>query len=231
MRAQPRPTRSARTFLALAAGAVLVAACSNSADDALRPDLAFPVVTSSRLISEAVEHKPVLAATAADEKQKLDGFVLDYIRSGGGPFVIRIGYRPGERAGAENEAAALRRYVVGRGLRQDEVQVEMSEEREAVGELVVISYERYSVRLPSCGDESKGTGFNPRNTHHSNLGCSTQRNLAAMVSNPADLVQMRRPTPADNVRRSLVLQNYRAGQPTESVSDIEPTTLSDVATD
>lgn len=209
----------------------LLAGCSNTGEDALRPEIDYPVVTSSRLVSEAVEHKPVRATAAANEKRQLDAFVLDYIRSGGGPFVIRIGHRPDAREAAEAESVALRRYVVGRGLRQDEVVIELSEEREAVEDLVVVSYERYTVRLPTCGDESKSTGFNPDNTHHSNLGCSTQRNLAAMVSNPADLVRMRRPTPADNVRRSLVLQNYRLGQPTESVTEVEPSTLSDVATE
>lgn len=44
-----------------------------------------------------------------------------------------------------------------------------------------------------------------------NLGCSSQRNLAAMVDNPADLVQPRGEGPAYNGRRTVVTDKYRKG--------------------
>ena len=44
-----------------------------------------------------------------------------------------------------------------------------------------------------------------------NLGCATQRNLAAMVDNPADLVQPRGETPAYAARRSVAIDKYRKG--------------------
>jgi pilus assembly protein CpaD len=47
-----------------------------------------------------------------------------------------------------------------------------------------------------------------------NFGCASQRNLAAMVDNPADLVQPRGETPADVTRRTQVMGAYRQGQPT-----------------
>ena len=47
-----------------------------------------------------------------------------------------------------------------------------------------------------------------------NLGCATQRNLAAMVDNPADLVQPRGETPAYSARRTVVLDKYRKGEST-----------------
>ncbi len=47
-----------------------------------------------------------------------------------------------------------------------------------------------------------------------NHGCSTQRNLAAMVDDPADLAQPRGETPAYTARRTTVLEKYRAGQAT-----------------
>ncbi len=46
-----------------------------------------------------------------------------------------------------------------------------------------------------------------------NHGCATQRNLAAMVDNPADLVQPRGETPAYTMRRTTVMEKYRAGSP------------------
>ena len=47
-----------------------------------------------------------------------------------------------------------------------------------------------------------------------NLGCATQRNLAAQVDNPADLVQPRAETPALTSRRATALDKYRKGEPT-----------------
>ena len=45
-----------------------------------------------------------------------------------------------------------------------------------------------------------------------NLGCAHQRNLAAMVDNPADLVQPRGEAPAYSARRSVAIEKYRRGE-------------------
>jgi len=58
-----------------------------------------------------------------------------------------------------------------------------------------------------------------QNKPYWNLGCATQRNLAAMVDNPADLVQPRGESPAYEGRRTIVLDKYRKG---ESPSAVNP---------
>jgi pilus assembly protein CpaD len=50
-----------------------------------------------------------------------------------------------------------------------------------------------------------------------NLGCSTQRNFAAMVDNKADLVQPRGETPPYTARRTVVLEKYRRGESSSTV--------------
>ena len=50
------------------------------------------------------------------------------------------------------------------------------------------------------------------NRNYWNLGCASQRNLAAMVANPADLVQPRGEDPISTNRRSVVLDKYRKGE-------------------
>lgn len=68
-----------------------------------------------------------------------------------------------------------------------------------------------------------------RNRPYHNLGCANQRNLAAMVENPADLVQPRPEAPAYAARRSVVLDKYRKGEPTATmVQNPDKGTLSDV---
>lgn len=62
-----------------------------------------------------------------------------------------------------------------------------------------------------------------------NLGCSSQRNLAAMVDNPADLVQPRGETPAFTERRTTVLKKYQKGESTATVyPDLDKNKISDV---
>ena len=56
----------------------------------------------------------------------------------------------------------------------------------------------------------------------------TQRNLAAMIDNPADLVQPRPETPAYTARRTAGFEKYRKGDPTATVyPEAEKAKLSD----
>jgi len=55
------------------------------------------------------------------------------------------------------------------------------------------------------------------NREYYNLGCASQRNLAAMVENPADLVQPRSEIPVYTERRTTVLKKYSRGESTATV--------------
>jgi pilus assembly protein CpaD len=56
-----------------------------------------------------------------------------------------------------------------------------------------------------------------QNTQYYNFGCSYQRNMAAMVDNPADLVQPRPETPPYTARRTVSFEKYRKGTTTATV--------------
>lgn len=82
---------------------------------------------------------------------------------------------------------------------------------------VRITYPRMTAQAGPCGvwPEDIGPSLNRdynENQPPWNYGCATQRNLAAMVENPADLVQPRAETPAYTMRRTTVMEKYRAGQ-------------------
>ena len=84
---------------------------------------------------------------------------------------------------------------------------------------VRISYPRIQAQAGPCGlwPESIGPSMNRdyfENQPPWNYGCATQRNLAAEVSDPSDLVQPRGETSAYAMRRSSVLEKYREGQST-----------------
>jgi pilus assembly protein CpaD len=63
-----------------------------------------------------------------------------------------------------------------------------------------------------------------------NLGCATQRNLATMVTNPADLIQPRAVGAVYQARRTTVLEKYRAGDSTVAADpNADKGKISDVA--
>lgn len=67
------------------------------------------------------------------------------------------------------------------------------------------------------------------NMDYWNLGCATQRNLAAMVENKADLVQPRGEVPPYTGRRTTVLDKYHRGETTQAINpDKDQGKISDV---
>ena len=79
-----------------------------------------------------------------------------------------------------------------------------------------LNYARLSAHAGPCGQwNDLGPTTDPayiENWPHWNLGCATQRNLASMVDNSADLVQPRGETPAYRARRSVTMDKYRKGE-------------------
>jgi pilus assembly protein CpaD len=79
------------------------------------------------------------------------------------------------------------------------------------------------------GPSIKNKGY-LENKPYYNLGCAQQRNLAAMVSNPSDLVQPRPENPAYAARRTYALDKYRKGESTASVyPDADKTKISNLS--
>ena len=82
---------------------------------------------------------------------------------------------------------------------------------------IKLNYSRLSAQAGPCGlwPADLGPSFDPSYTDNRaywNLGCASQRNLAAMVANPADLVQPRGETPVYEGRRAVALDKWRKGE-------------------
>jgi pilus assembly protein CpaD len=83
-----------------------------------------------------------------------------------------------------------------------------------------LSYARIAATAGPCGlwPEDLGPSIHNsgyyENKPYYNFGCASQRNLAAMVDNPTDLVQPREETPPYTARRSAAFEKYRRGTTT-----------------
>jgi pilus assembly protein CpaD len=87
-----------------------------------------------------------------------------------------------------------------------------------------VSYPKVAGQAGPCGlwPEDIGPSYNRDHFENQpmwNNGCASQRNLAAMVDNPADLVQPRGDTPAFEMRRTVVMESYRTGAATGTTPD------------
>jgi pilus assembly protein CpaD len=100
---------------------------------------------------------------------------------------------------------------------------------------VRISYPKITAQAGPCGIWPEDIGPSMTRSHDENrpywnFGCATQRNLAAMVAEPADLVQPRAETAAYTMRRTTVIEKYRVGNDasTASSSGAQAAKLTDV---
>jgi pilus assembly protein CpaD len=83
-----------------------------------------------------------------------------------------------------------------------------------------LNYPRIVATAGPCGQWPDDLGPSYKNTSwfdnksYYNFGCAHQRNLAAMIDEPSDLVQPRAETPAYTMRRNIAFDKYRKGQST-----------------
>jgi len=97
-----------------------------------------------------------------------------------------------------------------------------------------LNYPKISAVAGPCGlwPEDLGPSIKNKgyydNKQYYNYGCAYQRNMAAMVDNPSDLVQPRPETPAYTQRRTEAFEKYRKGSTTATIyPEAEKAKLSD----
>jgi pilus assembly protein CpaD len=125
--------------------------------------------------------------------------------------------------GTSNQIAAqeavreARAILAGAGVPPNVIAVRTYQPKNRIAIATVrVNYPKIAAEAGPCGlwPADLGPTYEPghyENKPYWNLGCASQRNLAAMVDNPADLVQPRGETPSYTPRRTVVLEKYRQG--------------------
>ena len=189
-----------------------------------------------KLAGDTVRHDvlvgPHLRKLTKKEKDQLEVYLNGYIDNGAGPLLVRV------PEGTVNETAALQalsqiQEVIWRAA-VDQAVISYAGytpvERPDAPYPIVFTYQVYETVLPECGYITDNLAGSAANKPSDNFGCSSQRNLGAMVANPSDLCSPRHRTPADQQRRSTVFEKYRRGEDTSTqVADDDAGTVSEVA--
>jgi len=117
--------------------------------------------------------------------------------------------------GGRNEIASMhavqdiRKLLTDIGFQASSISVEASYDQHGP---IQLSYLRYVAEGPECGNWSQNLALDPQNVPHTNFGCANQRNFAAMVANPADLLGPRTQTERYSDRRDAAFKKYVAGE-------------------
>lgn len=209
---------------------ILILACLPIAMAGCEHDRVGPQVAGWQLIDPEQRH-PILvsqqpavlnlrvAAGSEGLTPSQRGRVMEFIDhhragdAGNSRFVISA------PAGSANEGAAMdaasdaRRLMLAGGYSESSI-ASVAYHANGGEAPLRISYMRYVAEGPECGrDWSENLARTYQNTPYPDFGCSSQRNLAAMVANPADLLGPRTMTPSDANRRFKMYDKYVKGEP------------------
>lgn len=130
-------------------------------------------------------------------------------------------------SGSGNEIAAMqavqqvRALLADNGFSDSLISVEAYQADKRAEAPVKVSYMRYVAEGPDCGHWTSNIAFTPNNLPMENLGCANQKNLAAMIANPGDLVAPRTMTPHSSERRDVMWDKYQKGDQTVSAKSQE----------
>jgi len=183
-----------------------------------------PIVVEPRYRDLKVQFAGGSQGMSADDAVKFDAFLADYRAHGNGSLGISVPEGPPSRAAitffAERAAAT--------GISRDKILVSTHDVANG-NNRVDVNYITYSASTDSCGDWSEDLAFTADNLTPKNFGCSVQHNIAAMVSDPRDLIAPRPFDTGDGNRAGTVLDNYEQGKPTAALKSADQSgAISDV---
>jgi len=183
----------------------------------MRAEEMHPITVRATEAEMEIAVSPQSIALLRVDETRVRAFAASYRTRGHGPLEVYVPSETPNAMAATQVLADIHAVLQDEGLHPDDVTSRpyRTEENPAWAP-VVLSFTRYVAEASPCGDwsESYSQRFNGNPTP--NWGCATQNNLAAMISEPADLVGPRDMTPADANQRAHMLERYRAGRDTNT---------------
>jgi pilus assembly protein CpaD len=190
--------------------ALAASACStpiaNGPEQALNLNERFPISVQPRMMTLRLLYNGQ-PALDEDAQGQIARFAQDYLSHGSGSLAVA------PPNGNQAVANLVVDELIAHGVSRNQVMVGGANAPGPADD-IRLSYIRYVAEAPACGDWSTNLSHTAGNTAPPNFGCATQHNIAAMVSDPRDLLAPEAPGAADAQRRLIVLDKYRAGTPT-----------------
>ena len=172
-------------------------------------------------ITVAPEYRAIqLSASGAglspEEAARFDQFITSWRHTSSGSISITVA----EGMGASSTISYYGEKLAAMGVPRDRIIVS-TRSNVAPGQ-VEIGFIGYQASVQPCGNWSSNLGYTASNRVSKNFGCANQNNLAAMVSDPRDLIGPRTmDSETDMKRRATVADKYQKGDITANTKNAD----------
>lgn len=223
-----------RSFVLLASLSATLGACTHPSQEAEIATGSLPADYRLRhpiVIQEASKTTEIFVGRqrgglTSPQRADIIGLSQQWLREGTGAIIIETPVNTPNARMASDSAREIQALLANAGIPPRGIIVRgyrPSDPRQFA--TVRVSYPRIMADAGPCGlwpndlgPSIKNKGY-LENQEYYNFGCANQRNLAAMVDNPADLVQPRAETPSNSTRRTEAFEKYRKGMSTATTYD------------
>jgi pilus assembly protein CpaD len=208
--------RTTKDFLRFSAIASLLLAGSCAApfndgsNQVTDPTVNHPISVEPSYHSIKLPFSATDAGLMPEDAAHFSVFVAEYLNSGNGAISITA------PAGGNAAIGYFGERLASLGVPRDRILVGTKQTSDGDNR-VEIGYVGYKAHVENCDDPwSKDWADTADNQPTANFGCAVQRNIAAMVADPRDLVQPRTMDASDAVRRNTVMGHYEKGEITQA---------------
>jgi pilus assembly protein CpaD len=225
-----RTLRMAGALVGLAGLTVILGACTHTADEVttasipedyrLRHPIAIQEANQSVVILVGHARGGLTAAQRAD----VMGLAQTWRHEATGPITADVPIDTSNAAAAAYAFREVQALLIAGGVPPRGINLHRYHPTDPrLMAAIRLNYPRMTAVVGPCGlwPEDLGPSIHDKsyldNKSWYNLGCAQQRNMAAMVDNPADFVQPRSETPAYPVRRTEGFEKYRKGNTTTTL--------------
>jgi pilus assembly protein CpaD len=226
---------------ALAGLSVVLGACNYTTTDSVTasvPDdyrLRHPIAVQEADRSIVIFIGQGRGGLSAPQRTDVIGLAQNWGREGTGAIVVDVPVDTPNARAAESSYREIRMLLAGSGVPPRGIVLHhYHPDDPRLLPTIRLSYPKISAVAGPCGlwPDDLGPSILDRtysqNKEYYNFGCAYQRNMAAMVDNPADLMQPRPETPPYTARRTEGFEHYRKGESTTtSYPETERAKLSD----
>ncbi|MBL4615008.1 MAG: hypothetical protein JKY27_09070 [Magnetovibrio sp.] len=189
-------------FLMAAFVAVNLAACTSSISKPESVDYrqTHKIKVTSEQVTVSISVPFEGTSLSPGDASRFKAFLRDYVQRGRTMVTVE-----------STQPRRAREVLLAYGLRDGELFIASSTTIKAPN--VILSFTANEVISPECGDWTGEPSYTPSNGPHTNFGCSIQRNISKMVSDPGDLIQSQ-PASGGNASRSDVgIFTHQSGAP------------------
>ncbi len=181
----------------------------------LEPSQRHPIMVSQQPNTLAVPITRGSHGLAPSQRAQLYSFLTRYRAQDGGnsKIVISVPAGSANEVSAMHAVADMRPMLAEQGFADSSVTVEPYHSDGSAQPPIKVSYLRYVAEGPECGRWPDNLAETKRNLNYHNFGCAQQRNLAAQIANPADLLGPRTMDAAYADRRATTFDKWVAGNP------------------